>query len=144
MNERGILVKRYLLFWVVLLLLAFTNGALRELTYKNVIGEPWAHQLSVVTGIVIMGIAIRFAVKRWSFASQRQAVSVGILWVALTEIFEAAMILSGSTNTIEVFISQHNIAAGELWPLFVLWVGVAPVLFYRLRVKKEQSAISLP
>ena len=137
-------MKRYLLFWLVLLPLAFTNGALRELTYKNVVGEPWAHQISVVTGIAITGIAIWFVVKRWSFPSQQQAITVGIIWIALTETFEAAMVLSGSQHNVEVFFNQHNIAAGELWPLFVLWVGIAPVLFYHLRAKKEQRAIPSP
>ena len=129
-------MKRYLLFWFVLLLLAFTNGALREFTYKNAVGEPWAHYLSVVTGVTMLGIAIRFAVKRWSFSSRQQAVAVGIIWFVLTEIFEAVLILSNPKNSFNDFAKAHNIAAGELWLVMLLWIGIAPVLFYRLHAKK--------
>ena len=129
-------MKRYLLFWFVLLLLAFINGALREFTYKSAVGEPWAHQISVVTGILLFGVAIWFAVKRWGFSSQRQAMTVGIIWIVLTEIFEAVMILSDPNGSLDLFLHQHNIAAGELWPLVVLWVGIAPVLFHRVQYRK--------
>lgn len=130
------IMKRYLYFWLVLVVLAFINGMLREFTYKNAVGEPWAHQISVVTGILLLGVAIWFAVKRWSFSSRRQAIAVGIIWVMLTEIFEAAMVMSEPQGGLDVFLQQHNIAEGEWWPLVVLWVGIAPVIFYHTQNKK--------
>lgn len=129
-------MKRYILFWFVLLILAFTNGALREIVYKSIVGEPWAHHISVVTGIVLTGIAIWFVVKKWGFTSQRQSAQVGIVWVVLTEIFEIFLILSNPKNSFNDFLHAHNIAAGEMWMLFVLWIGFAPVLFYRIRNKQ--------
>lgn len=126
-------MKRYILFWFVLLVIAFTNGALREIVYKGIVGEPWAHHISVVSGIVIVGIAVRYAVKKWNFTSLRQAIAVGAIWFVLTEIFEVLLILSNPTNTLADFFQAHNIAAGEMWPVFLLWIGISPVLFYKLR-----------
>ncbi|MBI2430050.1 MAG: hypothetical protein HYV29_14880 [Ignavibacteriales bacterium] len=128
-------MKQYLAFWFVLLVLAFINGALREIVYKNSVGEPWAHHISVVTGILFVGIAVWYIVTKWSFTSMRQAISVGALWCVLTEIFEVFLILSNPNNTVADVLHAHNVAAGEMWLLFVLWVGVAPVLFYGLRNK---------
>ncbi len=126
-------MKRYIFFWFVLLVLAFTNGALREIVYKGSVGEPWAHHISIVTGIALVGIAVWFAVKKWNFTSLRQAVAVGVLWFVLTEIFEFLLILSNPAHTLVDYYYAHNIAAGEMWPVFLLWIGVSPVLFYKLR-----------
>jgi FtsH-binding integral membrane protein len=126
-------MKRYILFWFVLLVLAFTNGTLREVVYKNAIGEPWAHHTSVVTGIFLVGLAVWYAVKRWSFTSIHQAMLVGAIWFVLTELFEVFLILSNPNNTFADFLHAHNIAAGEMWPVFLLWVGISPVLVYKLR-----------
>lgn len=126
-------MKRYTFFWFVLLMLAFTNGALREIVYKGVVGDPWAHHISVVTGIVFVGIAVWYAVKKWNFTSLRQAAAVGGLWFVLTEIFELILILSDPSHTLADFIKAHNMAAGEMWPVFLLWISVSPVLFYKLR-----------
>lgn len=132
-------MKRYLLFWFVLLVLAFTNGAVREIAYKSLVGEPWAHHISVATGVMLLGIAIWFAVKKWGFQSQQQAALVGILWLVLTELFELALILSNPKNSINDFFHVHNIAAGEWWLVLPLWIGFAPVLFYRRRMKKQRA-----
>lgn len=129
-------MKRYILFWFVLLVLAFANGALREIVYRDVVGEPWAHHLSVVTGILFVGIAIWYAVTRWNFTSARQAISIGAIWIVLTEIFEFFLILSNPDNTFDDFLHAHNMTAGEMWPVFVLWIGIAPVLFYKLQNTK--------
>ena len=126
-------MKRYIPFWFVLLVIAFANGALREIVYKGAVREPWAHHISVVTGIFFVGIAIWYAVKKWNFTSVRQAIAVGAMWFVLTEIFEVVLILSNPTNTFADFFQAHNIAAGEMWLLFVLWIGIAPALFYELR-----------
>ena len=128
-------MKRYFLFWFVLLVLAFANGALREVVYKTAVGEPWAHHISVVMGILFVGIAVWYAVKKWNFATLRQAVAVGVLWFVLTEIFEAILILSNPEHTLADFYHTHNMEAGEMWPVFLMWVGVSPVLFYKLRSK---------
>lgn len=126
-------MKRYILYWFVLLLIAFTNGALREVAYKNAVGEPWAHHISVVTGILFTGIAVWYAVKKWSFTSIRQAMVIGAIWFVLTEIFEAFLILSNPDNTVADFFHAHNIAAGEMWPVFLVWIGISPVLMYKVR-----------
>lgn len=131
-------MKRYLFFWFVLLVLASANGTLREVGYKSILGEPWAHYVSVVTGVVLLGIAIWFAVKKWGFQSQQQAATVGIMWLALTEVFELVLILSNPKNTINDFFHAHNVAAGELWLVLPLWIGFAPVLFYRRIMKKTK------
>ncbi|MEW5797631.1 MAG: hypothetical protein AB1728_01370 [Bacteroidota bacterium] len=128
-------MKRYFLFWFALVVLALVNGTLREIIYKGVVGEPWAHHISVVTGMLFVGIAVWYAVKKWNFTSLHQAMLVGAIWFVLTEIFELFLILSNPAHTLADFCHAHNIAAGEMWPVFLLWVGVSPVLFYKLRNK---------
>lgn len=86
--------------------------------------------------MLFTGIAIWHVVKKRSFASQQQAITVGIVWIILTEVFEVLLILSNPKNSFDNFFHAHNIAAGELWLVFVLWIGIAPVIFYRMQSKK--------
>lgn len=37
----------------------------------------------------------------------------------------------------EELLANYNIARGRLWPVVLLWVAVAPWLFYRLLNKHE-------
>lgn len=126
-------MKRYFFFWFALLATAFANATVRELVYKDMTGEHAAHNISVFTGIVFMGFVMWLAVKRWGFSSQRQAVFVGIMWVVLTEMFETIMIIANPQKTFADVLHAHNIMAGELWSLAVVWIGIAPYLFYRLQ-----------
>ena len=74
-----------------MLTLALTNGALRQLAFAKHMAELRAHQLSTATGSVILGVVIWLVIRLWPPASQRQAISIGLVWVALTVAFEFGM-----------------------------------------------------
>ena len=50
---------KYILSWFILLMAAFLNAAIRELTYAPALGES-ANNASVFTGIVLIGACIWF------------------------------------------------------------------------------------
>ncbi|MCJ7801818.1 MAG: hypothetical protein MUP82_05620, partial [Candidatus Marinimicrobia bacterium] len=81
-------------FWFVLLFLAILNGIIREATYKPLL-EPyignWAHQISSITGITLFFIAIYLFLKYTkSDFTKRDLLNIGIMWMAMTIIFEFA------------------------------------------------------
>lgn len=122
---------RYAFFWSLLLVFAFLNATIRELTYKNIFGEFLSHQISVFTGIFLLSFPIAGIAKYFPFSSARQAISVGLLWLILTELFEYSMIVLWSQKPISDFYQAHDVFHGELWILILLWIAVSPYLFYR-------------
>jgi len=122
---------RYLAAWFVLLFVAMVNGALRESTYGKYVSELAAHQLSCVTGILLFAVVIHQYVRRWPPASAREAWRIGMFWMGLTVAFEFLFFHYVGGHSWEVLLANYDMSAGRLWPLILLWVAVAPYVFYR-------------
>ncbi len=127
---------RYLVAWFVMLAVAMVNGALREYTYGRYVSELSADQLSCVTGILLFAVVIHQYVKSWPPASAREAWYIGLFWMALTVAFEFLFFHYVGGEPWEVLLANYDMSEGRLWPLILLWVAVAPFLFYRLRNKR--------
>jgi len=78
----------YVLAWVLMLLIAIANGAFRQLTFAKAMPELRAHQLSTAIGSALIGLFIWTVVRLWPPGSGLQALSIGIVWLALTVAFE--------------------------------------------------------
>ncbi len=122
---------RYILLWFALLAGAILNAALRDFTYGRMMAEELSHRLSVIPAMVIFGVIIWAACRRWPLVSRGRALAVGLVWVAMTEAFEVLMIVFLQKKPVEVFLDMHRVWECEPWPLLLLWVAVAPVLFTR-------------
>ncbi|MBI5889132.1 MAG: hypothetical protein HZB47_00435 [Nitrosomonadales bacterium] len=124
-------MTRYLIGWFVLLLVAMLNGALRELTYGKFVSELSANQLSCVSGILLFAVVIRQYVRLWPPISAREAWQIGLFWMALTVAFEFLFFHYIAGHSWESLLANYDMSEGRLWPLILLWVAVAPYLFYR-------------
>ncbi|PJZ69334.1 hypothetical protein CH373_13715 [Leptospira perolatii] len=133
------ILLKYFFLWFVLLFFAFVNAFLRELTYKETFGEMVSHQISVFTGIAIIGIPIWFISKTWPYKNSSQAIQVGVLWAIMTEMFEVSMMVFSQGKSVMDFLYVHNIFAGQFWGLIILWVAIAPYLFYK-KMKSKSGA----
>lgn len=122
---------RYIVAWFVLLAVAMVNGALREFTYGRYVSELAAHQISCLTGILLFAVLIHQYVRRWPPASAREAWRIGLFWTALTVAFEFLFFHYVGGHSWEVLLANYDLSAGRLWPLILLWVAVAPYVFYR-------------
>ena len=125
-------MTRYILAWFPMLALAIANGALRQLTFGKHLPELRAHQLSTAIGSTILGIFIWFVIQSWPPTSSSQAVSIGLIWVALTVAFEFAMGRFLMHRPWQQLFHDYDLAAGRVWSLLLLWIGLAPYLFYIL------------
>ena len=48
------MIQRYLLFWLILAVIAVGNGVLHQATYGRYLSDLAAHQVSTVTGILLI------------------------------------------------------------------------------------------
>ncbi|MDP2142596.1 MAG: hypothetical protein Q8J80_00545 [Gallionella sp.] len=125
---------RYLVAWFAMLLVSVLNGTVRDYSYGRHMPELSAHQLSTLIGIVLLGAVIRLYMRRWPFASARQALGVGLFWMALTVAFEFLFFHYLGGHTWSALLENYDVLAGRLWPLILLWLAFAPYFFYRFRL----------
>jgi hypothetical protein len=115
------------LAWLVLAAVGFSNGALRQVSFARVLPARTANQLSVVTAIVFLGIAVWLLTRAWPLASAAQAWRVGALWLVLSFLFETGMGVAARRPWTEIF-GDYRIWEGRLWPVVLLFLLVAPRL----------------
>ena len=124
---------RYVLAWFAMLVIAVANGALRQTTFGKVMSELHAHQLSTLIGSVLIGAFIWFVVRIWPPSSSSQALLIGFVWLLLTVAFETFMGLVLADQPLSAVLHEYNLSAGRVWVLFLIWLAVAPWVFWRLR-----------
>jgi hypothetical protein len=95
--------------------------------------EPHAHQLSTVIGSAGIGAFIWYVISTWPPSSSRQALLIGLLWGLLTVMFESFMGLILQHQSLQQILREYNLLAGRVWSLFLIWLVVAPWLFFRIR-----------
>jgi hypothetical protein len=80
--------RSWLLAWLGGPLIGIANGTLRELAYKDRVGELAAHQISTGSAIGLFAGSFELLERRRPLASTREALQVGAAWLALAIAFE--------------------------------------------------------
>ena len=114
-----------------MLVIAIANGALRQVTFAKVMPELRAHQLSTVIGSVLMGLFIWAVVRLWPPASTRQALLIGLIWLALTVAFELVFGRFVMHSPWSKLLGDYNVFKGRVWAVFLIWLTLAPYVFFR-------------
>ena len=124
---------KYLIAWFVMLLVSVANGTLRDFTYGKYMDELSAHQWSTVSSVLLLGFVIWGFMRLYPAASGKAALLIGLFWMALTVAFEFLFFhYVGGHSWAELF-ANYNIAQGRVWVVVLIWIAVAPYLFFRLR-----------
>ena len=132
-------LRRWLVAWVGASVLGVVNGALRELAYKDDVGERAAGQIS--TGSLIALLALYFWVldRRWPIPTKRGALTIGAAWVVMTIVFEFGFGHYVDGDSWSVLLENYNVAAGSLWIMVLLWIGFGPLAIRAMREKRDRS-----
>jgi hypothetical protein len=123
---------KYILAWIPMVVIAIANGVLRQSWYGKHLSEPAAHQISTLTGIILFGVYIWLLVRFWRPTSTGQAIAIGLLWLVMTIAFEFLFGHYVAGHSWQRLLHDYNLLAGRIWLLVLVWVAVAPYLFYRL------------
>jgi hypothetical protein len=127
------MIFRYTLARLILMVAAIINGVIREAVYKNSLGDLRAHQLSTLTGIILFGVIVWGLSRLWPLPSAKQTWTVGFIWLAMTLAFEFLFGHFVAGHSWSKLLQDYNIFAGRLWPLILLWVTIAPYVFYKFK-----------
>lgn len=123
------MITRFLVLWGVLCVAAIANGIARQTLYADRLGDLTAHQLSTVILIVVFGVIIRAASRRWPLGTPTNAWTVGGLWLVMTMTFEFLFGHYVAGHPWSRLLQDYNLAQGRLWALVLLWILIAPRLF---------------
>lgn len=131
-------LTRTLLAWLVLLVVGFSNGTLRQLGYARFFSDRTAHQISVATAIVAIGFVVFLITRAWRLNSPRQAWCTGAVWLALTFVFETGMGLVTGETWSRIF-GAYALWEGELWPLLLAFILVSPRLALAVHIGRARA-----
>ena len=126
------MVSRYLLFWLILAVVAVINGTLRQFVYGRHLSELAAHQVSTVTGILLTGITVWILNRFWPIGSAREAWIIGACWFLMTIAFEFGFGHYVAGHSWSRLLADYNVLDGRVWSLFLIWIAVLPYLTWRL------------
>jgi hypothetical protein len=124
-------VRIYILFWPVLMLLAIGNGILREATYGQALPELFAHQLSTAIAALLFGVAVLLLAKHAVPDSSKQAAATGVIWLAFTLCFEFLFGHYVAGHSWSALLQDYDLLAGRVWPLLLAWITCLPYLAYK-------------
>ena len=125
-------IYKHILWWLAFPFVGILNGTLGELTYKKLVGDLPAHQISTATGILFFGIIFYFIFKKWKIESVKHAILIGLIWLGLTILFEFGFGHYIMGNSWQKLLHDYNIAEGRVWSLFLVWLTIAPFVFYKM------------
>ena len=134
------MIKRYSIAWLGLVLIGILNGAIRTFVYGPIMSELTAHQISSVTGIILIGLATWLLSLKWKIQSERQAIAVGSIWFVLTIIFEFIFGHYVMGHPWSRLLYDYNILEGRIWSLVLFFTTIAPYVIYKTRVMTTRTS----
>jgi hypothetical protein len=120
------MVRRALLIWVALCLVAIANGTFRQFLLLPSVGAYAGHLISsVMLALLILFVAWRFI--RWiGPATVREAWAVGVLWLATTVVFEFVAGHFLFHHPWSKLLADYDVRQGRVWVVVLLATAVAP------------------
>lgn len=129
---RGDILLRSLLVWLMIIAAETVHGIVRVVLLVPQVGDLRARQIGVPIGSMII-FAIAWLTIRWIGArSQRELLTTGAIWVALTIIFEAGLGVA-LEHSWERILSDYDIRAGGLMIAGLLIMFFSPYFAARTR-----------
>jgi hypothetical protein len=126
-------IGRALTVWLVILVLASLNGALREAVLISPFGQVAGRAISTIllAGVVFL---VTWVTIGWiGPATPEDAVQIGALWLGLTLAFEFLVGHYVFRQPWAVLLEDYDLTRGRIWILALLVVGSAPLVTARLK-----------
>jgi hypothetical protein len=124
---------KYFIAWFPLVVLGLLNATIRQVAYARYVSEGQAHQISTLTICILVGVYAWALGGFWKLQSPGQAIGVGLMWMVLTVLFEFGFGHYVVGDFWGKLLHAYNILEGRVWGLFIVWVAIAPYVFYRVR-----------
>jgi membrane protein DedA with SNARE-associated domain len=127
------MVRRSLIVWLAMLIMASVNGGVREALLVPSMGPGAARVVSTLLLCAIVFLLTYLTIRWIDPRSSRDAWIVGAIWVAFTLGFEflAGHFLFG--HPWSELLEEYDVFRGRIWILAVVTILVAPWVCVRAR-----------
>jgi hypothetical protein len=127
------MLKRLLIVWFAMLIMASVNGGVREGLLVPMLGPGAARAVSTLLLCAIVFVLTYFTISWIDPRSSRDAWIIGGVWLALTLAFEllAGHYLFG--NQWSDLLAEYNVFRGRIWILALITTFTAPWVCARAR-----------
>lgn len=120
------MIARVILLWLAILPIAVINGLLREKLLRPRLGSRWAN---TVSGLALMALIAAFAVATIGWlprTTETGYLLVGAAWLVATVVFEFSFGRFVARASWREMIGGYRFRDGNLWPLVLAVVALAP------------------
>jgi hypothetical protein len=124
-------IAKSLLIWLSITPLAILNGALREYLLLPLLGTS-AYPLSGILLAMCIFIVSYILIPRLGRGDKRAYITMGLVWVLATLIFETLVGIIIGTSFIEM-LETYNIFTGNLWLFIVILIGFIPTIVAKMK-----------
>ena len=118
--------------WLGGSILGIVNGAIRELVYKDSVGDLSAHYLSTAILIVLLGLYFLWLENRWPISSLKTALQIGLTWAVMTASFDFGFGHYIDGKSWAELAKDYDVTAGRVWILILAWIVIGPALARRM------------
>ena len=127
---------RAFIAWLMILGLAIANGVLRESVLVPALGTTPGLMLSgAILSACVLVVAL-LLIPRLGPVSTRRCLGIGAFWLALTLAFEFGFGRAVAHKTWAQLLDAYTFRDGNLWPLVLLVVVLAPLFAAWLRRRR--------
>jgi hypothetical protein len=127
------MIAHYTVSWIGMVIIAIMNGVIRDALYAKSLGDLRAHQISTFTLIVLSALYLWLLGLAWKIPSPNLAITIGLIWLGLTVAFEFLFGHYVVKQPWARLIQDYNLLKGRIWILVLIWITIAPYVFYTLR-----------
>jgi hypothetical protein len=126
------MIKKSILIWLSIIPLAILNGGIREAFLTPCLGESYAQPISGIILLLLLFIISFIFIPRIGKGVQKTYWKIGVLWVALTVVFETIFGLAMGDSFSEL-LRAYDISTGNLWLIIVIFTGIVPWLVAKIK-----------
>lgn len=127
------MLKRVVLWWMAILVLAILNGIVRE---KFLIPSMGSFAGLIASGLILSALIFLvslIAVPGFARLNKPHYWAVGLSWLAMTLVFEFGFGLFIQHKALPELLEAYIFKGGNIWPLVLASTLVSPWLAARLR-----------
>lgn len=119
---------RFAVVWLAMAVAMSVNGVTRERLFKRFFSDRVAEGISVVIGMIIIGLITLWGFSPMSAASPTvgQLAMVSLALVMLTVVFEAVIGRYVDHKTWPQLLEHYAIWRGDPWPIVLAWLAYTP------------------
>lgn len=114
--------------WFLIIIVESVHGTIREVLITPRLGDAAARRLGMVTGMALI-FAIAYFTVRWIGTEvPGELIAIGVIWSALTILFEAILGLYVFGFSAERVVAEYDVRQGGMMGFGILFMTFAPVI----------------